>query len=236
MKKILIVDDEQDICDILQYNLETEGYEVETATSAEEALQLPVHEFDLLLLDVMMGEMSGFQMARKLRGQAATAGIPIIFITALDDEDDIVKGLNIGADDYMTKPISMREMKARVNAILRRTQKAERDGSESLDSTVASSTPGISFETLTIDTQKKTAAIDGKDIALTRLEFEMLLHFLSNPGKVYSREQLIRDIWPGNTVVSGRTVDVNITHIRKKLGRYGTRLKTRFGFGYLFEA
>ncbi len=236
MKKILIVDDEQDICDILQYNLETEGYEVETATSAEEALQLPVHEFDLLLLDVMMGEMSGFQMARKLRGQAATAGIPIIFITALGDEDDIIKGFNIGADDYMTKPISMREMKARVKAILRRTQKAERDGSENLDSTAASSTTSISFETLTIDTQKKTAAIDGKDIALTRLEFEMLFHFLSNPGKVYSREQLIRDIWPGNTVVSGRTVDVNITHIRKKLGRYGTRLKTRFGFGYLFEA
>ena len=119
--KILVVDDEQDICEILQYNLETEGFEVVTANSAEEALRLPLHEMSLILLDVMMGEMSGFQMARRLKDSPATAQIPIIFITALDGEDNLVKGLNIGADDYIVKPLSMKEVKARVRAVLRRT-------------------------------------------------------------------------------------------------------------------
>ena len=120
--KILVVDDEQDICEILQYNLENEGFEVVTANSAEEALELPLQDYSLILLDVMMGEMSGFQMARRLKNDPATTQIPIIFITALDSEDNLVKGLNIGADDYIAKPLGMKEVKARVKAVLRRTQ------------------------------------------------------------------------------------------------------------------
>ena len=123
--KILVVDDEQDICEILQYNLETEGFEVDTANSAEEALELPLQDYSLILLDVMMGEMSGFQMARRLKNNPVTARIPIIFITALDSEDHLVKGLNIGADDYIAKPLSMKEVKARIKAVLRRSAQSE---------------------------------------------------------------------------------------------------------------
>ncbi len=123
--KILVVDDELDICEILQYNLETEVFEVVIANSAEEALELPLQEYALILLDVMMGEMSGFQMARKMKDNPATAQIPIIFITALDGEDDLVKGLNIGADDYIAKPLSMKEVKARVRAVLRRSAQSQ---------------------------------------------------------------------------------------------------------------
>ena len=123
--KILVVDDESDICEILKYNLETEGYEVTTAFSAEEALELPLQEYSLILLDVMMGEMSGFQLVRRLKNDVSTARIPVIFITALDGEDNLVKGLNIGADDYIVKPLSMKEVMARVRAVLRRSSQLQ---------------------------------------------------------------------------------------------------------------
>ena len=244
--KILVVDDEQDICEILQYNLETEGYEVMTAYSAEEALQLPLHEFSLILLDVMMGEMSGFQMARRLKDSPATAKIPIIFITALDGEDNLVKGLNIGADDYIAKPLSMKEVKARVRAVLRRTLNQgdrSRDSlnqgnrsRDSLDTSDHGPVPLIhGYEGITLDLNAKTVTLDGEELICTKLEFELLSFFLQHPGRVYSREDLLKYCWPQDVLVLDRTVDVNITRLRKKIGRYGKQIKTRVGYGYYFE-
>ncbi len=230
--RILIVDDEQDICEILQYNLETEGYEVVTANSAEEALELPLHEFSLILLDVMMGEMSGFQMARRLKDSPATAQIPIIFITALDGEDHLVKGLNIGADDYIAKPLSMKEVKARVRAVLRRTTQAS---SQQGGTSTAASDNRIGYEGIVLDLNTKTVTLDGEELICTKLEFELLSFFLQHPGTVYSREDLLKYCWPQNVLVLDRTVDVSITRLRKKIGRYGKQIKTRVGYGYYFE-
>ena len=230
--KILVVDDEQDICEILQYNLETEGFEVVTANSAEEAFQLPLHEFSLILLDVMMGEMSGFQMARRLKESQATAQTPIIFITALDGEDNLVKGLNIGADDYIAKPLSMKEVKARVRAVLRRTVHTL---SQQGNSSVIPTDNKIGYEGITLDLNAKTVTLDGEELICTRLEFELLSFFLMHPGKVFSREDLLKYCWPQDVLVLDRTVDVNITRLRKKIGRYGKHIKTRVGYGYCFE-
>ena len=226
--KILVVDDESDICEILKYNLETEGYEVTTAFSAEEALELPLQEYSLILLDVMMGEMSGFQLVRRLKNDVSTARIPVIFITALDGEDNLVKGLNIGADDYIAKPLSMKEVMARVRAVLRR--------SSQLQQTVAAPDDNmIVFEGIALDINAKTVTCDGQKLVLTKLEFELLSFFLQHPNKVFSREDLLKYCWPQDVMVLDRTVDVNITRLRRKIGRYGKQIKTRVGYGYCFE-
>lgn len=230
--KILVVDDEQDICEILQYNLETEGYEVVTANSAEEASELNLPSFSLILLDVMMGEMSGFQFARKLKEDKTTAQIPIIFITALDQEDNIVKGLNIGADDYMAKPLSMKEVKARVKAVLRRTNSVQAPPPTTPQETKANE---IRYEGIVLNIDSKSASLDGLELSLTKLEFELLVLFLQHPGKVLTREDLLNKCWPKDVYVLDRTVDVNITRLRKKIGRYGKQIKTRIGYGYCFE-
>ena len=231
--KILVVDDEQDICEILQYNLETEGFEVVIANSAEEALELPLQEYGLILLDVMMDEMSGFQMARKMKDNPATAPIPIIFITALEGEDNMVKGLNIGADDYIAKPLSMKEVKARVRAVLRRTSVSNQRPDEQAVTTA--SDHQITYEGITLDLNAKRATLDGEDLSLTKLEFELLSLLLQHPDKVFSREDLLKYCWPQDVLVLDRTVDVNITRLRKKIGRYGQHIKTRVGYGYCFE-
>lgn len=225
--RILVVDDEQDLCEILQYNLETEGYEVQTANSAEEALGLPLETFDLILLDVMMGEMSGFQMALQMKKNPATSHVPIIFITALEGEDSLVRGLNIGADDYMVKPLSVREVKARIKAVLRRSVKSEVEN--------VRVPKFINFQGLSLNWEAKTAMLDGQPLALTKLEFEMLSLLLRNMGKAFSREELLNRCWPKDAVVLDRTVDVNINRLRKKMGAYGKHIKTRIGFGYTFE-
>lgn len=225
--KILVVDDEQDICEILQYNLETEGFEVTTANSAEEALDLPLQDYSLILLDVMMGEMSGFQLARRLKNDTATMRIPIIFITALDSEDNLVKGLNIGADDYITKPLGMKEVKARVKAVLRRAQLQQGASSPAENKIV--------YEGITVDLNAKTVTCDGKELEFTKLEFELLSFFLQHPNKVFSREDLLKYCWPQDVLVLDRTVDVNITRLRKKIDHYGKQIKTRVGYGYYFE-
>lgn len=230
--KILVVDDDQDICEILQYNLEIEGYEVVTANSAEEAMELPLEGFSLILLDVMMGEMSGFQMARRLKDDPQLSLIPIIFITALDGEDDTVKGLNIGADDYMAKPLSMREVKARVNAVLRRVAQVQPPQERELGAVNASE---VRYGGVVLDLEGKTATVDGEMLQLTKLEFELLLLFLQNPGRVYGRNDLLEHCWPQDVVVQERTVDVNITRLRKKIGEYGKQIKSRVGYGYYFE-
>lgn len=226
--RILVVDDEQDICEILQYNLETEGYEVTTANSAEEALKLTLTDYSLILLDVMMGEMSGFQFARMMKNNTLTAQIPIIFITALDNEDNTVKGLNIGADDYIAKPLSMKEVKARIKAVLRRTLQ-NNTSDERIGNNI------IIYEQIRLNISSKTATLDNNELSLTKLEFELLSLFLQHPNKVYSREELLRNCWPQDVLVLDRTVDVNITRLRKKIERYGKQIKTRVGYGYCFE-
>ena len=187
MKRILVVDDEQDLCEILKFNLETEGYEVETANSAEEALEMDIASFDLLLLDVMMGGMSGFQLAKQLKGNPMTANVPIIFLTARDTENDTVTGFNIGADDYISKPFSIREVMVRVRAVLRRTAEQAGDADESKI---------INYQGLQLNLDKKTVSIDGEAIPFTKTEFELLRLFLEERGKVFSRQELIDRVWP----------------------------------------
>ena len=226
--KILVVDDESDICEILKYNLETEGYEVTTAFFFFFALELPLQEYSLILLDVMMGEMSGFQLVRRLKNDVSTARIPVIFITALDGEDNLVKGLNIGADDYIVKPLSMKEVMARVRAVLRRSSQLQQTVTAPDDNMIV-------FEGIALDINAKTVTCDGQKLVLTKLEFELLSFFLQHPNKVFSREDLLKYCWPQDVMVLDRTVDVNITRLRRKIGRYGKQIKTRVGYGYCFE-
>lgn len=227
MKRILVVDDEQDLCEILKFNLETEGYEVETANSAEEALEMDIASFDLLLLDVMMGGMSGFQLAKQLKGNPMTANVPIVFLTARDTENDTVTGFNIGADDYISKPFSIREVMVRVRAVLRRTAEQVGDADESKI---------INYQGLQLNLDKKTVSIDGEAIPFTKTEFELLRLFLEERGKVFSRQELIDRVWPKDVMVLDRTVDVNITRMRKKIGKFAKCIVTRLGFGYYFDA
>jgi Response regulators consisting of a CheY-like receiver domain and a winged-helix DNA-binding domain len=223
--RILVVDDEEDLCEILKFNLENEGYEVDTANSAEEALKLNINSYNLLLLDVMMGEISGFKMASILRKDKKTANIPIVFITAKDTENDTITGFNLGADDYISKPFSIREVISRVKAIIRRTA----------NTTPQDNTEQISFNSLVIDTTKKRASIDGNEVSLTKKEFEILLLLLQNKGRVFSREDILSKIWSDEVYVLDRTIDVNITRLRKKIGDYGKYIVTRLGYGYCFE-
>lgn len=224
-QRILVVDDEEDLCEILKFNLENEGYFVDTANSAEEALKMDLGQYSLLLLDVMMGEISGFKMANMLKKNKDTAGIPIIFITAKDTENDTVTGFNLGADDYISKPFSLREVVARVKAVLRRTA-----------TVVANDTQEqITYNTLVIDITKKKVSIDGQEIALTKKEFEILVLLLQNRGRVFSREDILSKIWSDEVYVLDRTIDVNITRLRKKIGSYGKCIVTRLGYGYCFE-
>jgi two-component system alkaline phosphatase synthesis response regulator PhoP len=226
-KRILVVDDEQDLCEILSFNLETEGYHVDTANSAEEALEMDVPSYHLLLLDVMMGGMSGFQMAKKLKENPVTANIPIIFLTARDTENDTVTGFNLGADDYISKPFSIREVMVRIRAVLRRT--AEQNGT-------AEEPAMIGYQGLLLNLDKKTVSIDGENVPFTKTEFELLRLLLEEKGKVFSRQELIDRVWPKDVMVLDRTVDVNITRMRKKVGRFAKCIVTRLGFGYYFDA
>ena len=223
--RILVVDDEQDLCEILKFNLETEGYEVETANSAEEAIVLDIPSYDLLLLDVMMGEMSGFALAKKLKADERTSNIPIIFLTARDTENDTVTGFNLGADDYISKPFSIREVLVRIRAVLRRTTPQQEEGGKNI----------LKFQGLVLDLDKKTVTIEGEPVAFTKTEFEILHTLLDERGRVFSRQELINRVWPSDVLVLDRTVDVNITRLRKKIGPFAKCIVTRLGFGYLFE-
>ena len=223
--KILVVDDEEDLCEILKFNLEMEGYEVDTALSAEEALNLNLTSYQLLILDVMMGEISGFKMASLLRKEEKTAHIPIIFLTAKDTENDMLTGFSLGADDYISKPFSIRQVVARIKAVLRRTTDKEKISKEET----------LEYKTLSLDTKRIKATIDGQDVSLTKKEFEILKLLLENRGNVFSREEILSRIWKDEVYVLDRTIDVNMTRLRKKIGPYGKNIVTRLGFGYCFE-
>mgnify|MGYP005611875087 CR=1 FL=1 len=226
LTRILVVDDEEDLCEILKFNLEAEGYEVDTANSGEEALQKDVASYQLVLLDVMMGGMSGFAVARRMRDNELTRRVPIIFLTAKGAESDKVTGFNLGADDYISKPFSIREVLVRVRAVLRRTS----------DTGYAPHNNIISYQGLELNLDKKTVAIDGEDIPFTKTEFEILHLLLDERGRVFSRQELIDRVWPKDVLVLDRTVDVNITRLRKKIGRFSKCIVTRLGFGYYFDA
>lgn len=222
-KRILIVDDEEDLCEILQYNLANAGYLTEVAHSAEEALKRSLMDFDLILLDVMMGQISGFKFADMLRKEM-NLSVPVIFLTAKDNENDILTGFSLGADDYIAKPFSVNELTARVKAVLKRTRndKLKAQGR-------------IRYGEIELDTIRKRLIINDEKIELTKKEFEILKLLLDNVGKVFTREDILSKVWDHDVVVTERTVDVNITRLRTKLGHYGQFLKNKTGYGYFFE-
>lgn len=228
-KRILVVDDEETLCDVMAFNLEAEGYIVEKAYSAEEALAYDLSEFDLILLDIMMGEISGLQLVRIMRSNPATASVPVIFCTAKDAENDMIRGLDTGADDYITKPYSLQTVLARIRTVLRRA-------SSSRDNTYSSSTPmlTVQFMGLQLSRRTHTCMVDGDVVRMPRKEFEILFRLLSDRNRVFSRAELLSEVWPGETVVADRAVDVNVTRIRQKIGRYGRHIITRSGYGYGF--
>ena len=225
-----MVGDEGAICEILEYSLQTSGYETVVVHSAEEAMELELHSFDLILLDVMMGQMSGFKMARLLKNNPQTSNVPIIFCSAMGQEESKITGLEIGADDYISKPFSVREVTARVKTVLRRCSSGPKPSDPESDLSHL-----ITFEQLSVDSSKYKCFIGGEEVSLTKKEFEMLLLFLKHRGKVFSREEIIRHVWSGDADVFDRTIDVNVTRLRKKIGDYGKYIVTRQGYGYGFD-
>ena len=227
-RRILIVDDEETLCEVLKLNLENEGYDVDTAFSAEQALTYDLRSYSLVLLDIMMGEISGIKMARMMKADIATADIPIIFCTARDSEDDMVMGLNLGADDYRVKPYTVRNVVARIKSVLRRTS-----GHKVLQA--AARTNSLVVEGLHLDMEFKRCTVDGTEVKLTRKEFELLAYLISHRGRVCSREQILSRVWSDEVVVLDRTIDVNITRVRQKIGPYGAYIVTKSGYGYGFR-
>lgn len=226
-EKILVVDDEEAIREGVRDYLELEGFTVATAASAEEALEKIPEGFSLLLLDVMMGGMDGFELARRLRADEATSRLPIIFLTAKDTDDDMVEGLSLGADDYIAKPFSMKVLLARVDALLRRTRAAS---GESADDEGRATAPAAC--PVVCDRTALSCRVDGREVKMPRKEFEILALMLDNPGRVFTREELMKMVWPENVVVVDRSVDVHVTRIRSKIAPYGRNLVSRSGYGY----
>ena len=221
-RKILIVDDEKDLCEILQFNLESEGFDIDVAYSGEEALKQNLEEYDLILLDVMMGGKSGFKVANIIRKEK-NLDTPVIFLTAKGEENDVLTGFNLGADDYITKPYSIKEMTARVKAILRRGDRK------------TFSTTDTRYQTLVVSASRKEATVDGEVAQLTRKEFEILVLLLKNQDQYISREDILNRIWDDDVIVTERNVDVNIARLRKKIGSYGQNIKGKTGYGYCFK-
>ena len=227
---ILIVDDEETLCEVLKLNLENEGYNVDTAFSAEQALGYNLKEYSLILLDIMMGEISGIKMAKMLKADVATADIPIIFCTARDTEDDMIMGLNLGADDYIMKPYTIRNVIARVKSVLRRTANHKNNNNTPIEKPNR-----LLVDGLCLDLEFKRCTVDGEEVKLARKEFELLAYLIQHRGKICSREQILSRVWSDEVVVLDRTIDVNITRLRSKIGAYGSYIVTRSGFGYGFR-
>lgn len=222
-KKLLIVDDEAGIREILQFNLENAGFAVDCAASAEQALEMLGSQHCMILLDVMMGGISGLEMARLLRERQNQ--IPIIFLTAKTDPDDLLAGFSAGGDDYIPKPFSILEVLARVKAVLKRTAatQAEPDGR------------WVEIGAVRIDLQQKMVYVDGGSVVFSKKEFEVLSFLASHPGQIFSREDIIDELWKDAPYVLDRTVDVHIARIRSKLGVRKNYLTNRTGYGYVFN-
>lgn len=220
-KKILIVDDEKDLCEILEFNLESEGFDIDVAYSGEDALKKPLEDFDLILLDVMMGGISGFKAANVIRKEKKLE-IPIIFLTAKTEENDILTGFNVGADDYISKPFSIKEIIARIKAILKRGIRNEKEDNLMV------------YRDLKINPDKKETLIEGIPVNLTRKEYEILVLLMKNRGKYISREEILKSIWSYDVIVTDRNVDVNIARLRRKIGQYSDNIKGKSGYGYSF--
>lgn len=220
--KILVVDDEESICYVLKVNLEIAGYSVDVANSAETALRLNLEKYDLFLLDVMMERMSGFEMAEKLRQNEKLKDVPIIFCTAKDAEDDLLKGFSTGADDYIKKPFSMKELMVRVKSVLHRSGRL---GNDEI----------LTYETLVINLKDRTCKIEDCDVQLTKKEFDIIAFLLKNKDRIFSREEILLKVWSDDVYVIDRTIDVNINRLRKKLGTYGNNIITKLGYGYGFS-
>lgn len=221
--KILVVDDEQSICYVLKLNLELEGFSVDTACSAEEALKMRLERYDLLLLDVMMERMSGFELAKVIRSREQLSQTPIIFCTAKDTEEDLLEGFDSGADDYIRKPFSMRELVARVKSVLHRSGRYSKQNEV------------LKFQTLELNSAKRECLLDGEPLTLTATELDLLAFFLQNPDRAFSRAEILNRVWSADVCVIDRTVDVNVARLRKKIGKYGNRIFTKQGFGYGFK-
>ena len=244
-QRILIVDDEEDICMILSYSLQKAGYDTLVAHSAEEALELlqsPIAHtpspIDLILLDIMMGEMSGLEMAERLKSENGKVKSenhipPIIFLTALSDEETVLQGFKLGADDYISKPFRIAEVLARVTAVLRRTEAMRLSGDQAIRQ--ENDDNCIVFEGIVVNKADMSLKVDGEAVVMTRKEIELLCYLLTHRGQILSREHLLNNVWDSNGIVLERTVDVHITHLRRKLGQYGKYIKTKSGYGYLFE-
>jgi DNA-binding response OmpR family regulator len=239
---ILIVDDEEDICMILSYSLQKAGYETLIAHSAEEALTLlspdsPIvsSHISLILLDIMMDGMSGLEMANHLRLDNVQSDNlpPIIFLTALSDEDTVLQGFKLGADDYISKPFRIAEVLARVAAVLRRTEAMRLSGDKAIRQ--ENDDNCIVFEGIVVNKADMSLKVDGEAVVMTRKEIELLCYLLTHRGQILSREHLLKNVWDSNGFVLERTVDVHITHLRKKLGQYGKRIVTKSGYGYMFS-
>ncbi len=222
--RILVAEDEEDLCEILQFNLESDGHLVDVVHSAEEALKKELLSYDLFLLDVMMGKMSGFALAQKIRKEQEL-DTPIIFLTARNSENDLLTGFNIGADDYISKPFSVRELQARVKSVLKRTGKKEVN-----EELVMQQLGG-----LVIDHVSKRLVIGEEKVNLTRKEYEIFYLLLKHPGRIFSREEILSRIWENDVIVTDRTVDVNIARLRKKMGIYSDYIRNKAGYGYFFE-
>lgn len=237
--KILVIDDEESMCEILRFNLQKDGYEVDTAYSAEEALERDLTPYNLFIVDIMMDKLSGFDFAGRVKDIPELENTPIIFCSALVSEDDKVMGLNMGADDYITKPFNLAEVKARVRAVLRRSnpQRMTAVAAQATAQTAnrPNTEPDVTYRTLRIDRNRKVCSLDGQPVQLTRTEYDLLLFFLTHRMRIYSREEIIDKVWGGDVVISSRTIDTNITRLRKKLGGYGNNIVTRQGFGYGFK-
>ena len=222
-ERILVVDDEKDICDILQFNLENEGYKVDLANSAEEALSILTDRHDLIILDVMMGGMSGFKMAERLRKEGKS--VPIIFLTAKNTENDMLTGFSLGGDDYVSKPFSVKELIARVKSVLKRVRLNKKEMQTLWQ-----------HEGLTIDILNNRVTIDDVEVTLTKKEFEILSLLSQTSPNVYTRSEILNQVWGDNEFVLDRTVDVHITRLRKKLGEYSSIIVNRSGFGYYLNS
>jgi len=222
--RILVVEDEEDLNEILQFNLESEGYLVDTSFSAEEALKKDLTRYDLMILDVMMGKISGFSLAQRIRKEMKLE-IPIIFLTARDTENDMLTGFNLGADDFITKPFSVRALQARIKAVLKRNKAIPAEEAKT----------SLNVGEIIIDFETKRLIIGDKKIELTRKEYEIISLLAKSPGRIFSREEILRRIWESDVIVIDRTVDVNMTRLRRKMEEYGSYIRNKPGFGYYFE-